>query len=176
MDFEYNGYDMIEDHIKKLDDLISESPKKYSDEFMKNTLLQSIKRSKVHDEFRMLVVFFLPDDLTYAKLKKKIVNIAIHIEEKKKIGEINKRLVKLEKCCYSMNTLKRKRLDAYHSKNEAGSYSECKTCGKHHPGKCNKLVTCYRCGMKGHYAGDCRVKAYNFENWRFRSKHESNEC
>ncbi|XP_074337721.1 uncharacterized protein LOC141674920 [Apium graveolens] len=33
---------------------------------------------------------------------------------------------------------------------------ECKTCGKRHSGRCNKLnVTCFKCNQKGHYSYEC---------------------
>ena len=35
---------------------------------------------------------------------------------------------------------------------------ECKTCGKRHPGICNRLSgTCFKCNQKGHFARDCKV-------------------
>lgn len=47
--------------------------------------------------------------------------------------------------------------DSNQSKQLTFPLSECKTCGKKHPGPCNKdNVVCYQCNHKGHFANECR--------------------
>ncbi|XP_074375159.1 uncharacterized protein LOC141716896 [Apium graveolens] len=42
------------------------------------------------------------------------------------------------------------------TKDSRPQIQDCKTCGKRHPGRCNKLnVTCFKCNQKGHYSSEC---------------------
>ena len=70
---QYNGYEMIEKHIQRHEDLVDQSTENCSDEFMKNTLLESIKRNKSVHKFQSFITGSnIQDDFYLFKNEEKV--------------------------------------------------------------------------------------------------------
>jgi hypothetical protein len=141
--FQYNRYDMIEKHIQRLEDLVKQSPDNFSDSYMRTTLTDSIEYSNSASKFQNFINWVnTTDDVTYPKLKKKLVDlVANNVEKQRRTKQLssmnanyrannveNKKFNKPNPTQYkskAMNVdLKRKHSDV----NDSGK-PQCETCG-----------------------------------------------
>jgi hypothetical protein len=86
--FQYNGYDMIVKHIRRLEDLVKQSPENFTDLLtylisMRTTLTDSIEMSNSAPKFQNFINWVnTTDDLTYSRLKKKLIDLVANDAEK----------------------------------------------------------------------------------------------
>jgi hypothetical protein len=143
--FTYNGYDMIEKHIQKLEDLVKQSPHDYDDRWMKNSLVNSIKFSNSAPKFSNFLNWVNTiDGITYSSLKKKLVDLVVDdIESERRTKQLtnaklnyranNTEHRKFNKPNFSHSKTKAMNADLKrkHSDVSDSGKPQCETCGKH---------------------------------------------
>jgi hypothetical protein len=154
---------MIEKHIQRLEDLVKQSPDEFNDRykiFMRTTLVDSIKFSNSAWKFSNFLNWVsTTDGLAYSSLKKKLIDLVVDdIESQRRTRQLNNansnyrannsEHKKFNKSNSNQSQSKAMNVDPKrkHSDDQNSGQPQCETCGKHHYGRCNKLVTCYKCG------------------------------
>jgi hypothetical protein len=76
---------MIQKHIQRLEDLVKQSSDSFSDSYMKNVLVDSVQYSKAASKFEIFINWAsCTEDVTYLRLKKKLVNMVVDQEDRKR--------------------------------------------------------------------------------------------